>query len=83
MVSEHDIVLIVIIVVTPYFQQNYGNSYYAKGQNMVVMLTRAYDEALKTYDVLVMPTLPYKAPKLPAQDATLWGMCSLCSKWLS
>ena len=27
-----------------------------------------FDEVFKKYDVLVMPTLPYGAPKLPTTD---------------
>jgi amidase len=47
----------------------YRGHYYAKAQNLVRRLRRAYDEALSRYDLLVMPTLPIVATPLPAADA--------------
>ena len=57
-----------------YITRNYGNKFYAKCQNLIIELTRAYDAALEKYDVIIMPTLPYKAPKLPKKDDPLGGM---------
>lgn len=54
-----------------YVNKRYGNKFYARSQNMSILLSRAYDAALQTYDVLVMPTLPYKAPKLPNKSFSL------------
>ncbi|XP_071083302.1 amidase-like [Haliotis cracherodii] len=51
-----------------YLDRHYQNKFYAMGQNMTMVLTKAYDEVLAQYDVLVMPTLPHKAPKLPKTD---------------
>ncbi|XP_046561214.1 amidase-like [Haliotis rubra] len=48
--------------------RHYQNKFYAMGQNMAMVLTKAYDQVLEQYDVLVMPTLPHKAPKLPKAD---------------
>jgi len=53
---------------TEYMEERYANKFYAKGANLVHKLTQQYDEALKKYDVLVMPTLPYKAPLIPEAD---------------
>jgi amidase len=39
--------------------------YYAKAQNIARQLKAAYDEVLGEYDLLLMPTLPMKATKLP------------------
>ncbi|OZC73953.1 amidase [Rhodococcus sp. 06-462-5] len=41
---------------------------YAKARNLVSVARAAYDAALETYDVLVMPTLPYTANDLPGPD---------------
>ncbi|XP_046339775.1 amidase-like [Haliotis rufescens] len=54
-----------------YMDRKYENKFYAQGQNLTMMLTRAYDSVLAKYDVLVMPTLPYKASKIPSSDSTL------------
>lgn len=48
-----------------------GGSYYAMARNLALDLRAAYDDALSSYDVLVMPTLPYTAPELVGLDAGL------------
>nr|MDQ6899396.1 amidase family protein [Candidatus Dormibacteraeota bacterium] len=53
-----------------YMQDNYHGRYYAKAQNLARDLGAAYDQALSELDLLVMPTLPLKATKIPAQDAS-------------
>jgi amidase len=45
--------------------------YYAKAQNLVRRLRKAYDDALARYDLLVMPTLPMVATKIPAENAPI------------
>ena len=40
---------------------------------MIILLKRAYDAVLENYDVIVMPTLPYKAPKLPTKSWSMMG----------
>ena len=57
-----------------YISRNYGNTLYGKGQNLSTLLKEAYDKMLDKYDVIVMPTLPYRAPKLPEKTASLTGM---------
>jgi amidase len=69
-----------------YMQDRYHGRYYAKAQNLARSLTAAYDTALRDCDLLVMPTLPLKATKIPATDASreeyvdralemLWNTC--------
>jgi len=53
-----------------YMQEHYHGRYYAKAQNLARALTAAYDAALGQCDLLMMPTLPLKATKLPAADAS-------------
>jgi amidase len=51
-----------------------GGACYAKARNLVPYVCAGYDDALKQYDVLVMPTVPDTADTLPAgggQDFTL------------
>lgn len=52
-----------------YSLDRYRGLYYAKAQNLRRRLRAAYDEALKSYDLLLLPTLPLKATKLPGPDA--------------
>ncbi|BBG00886.1 MULTISPECIES: amidase [Pseudonocardia] len=54
-----------------YTAEHGGGSYYAMARNLALDLRAAYDHALNSYDVLVMPTLPYTAPELIGLDADL------------
>ncbi len=53
-----------------YMVTNHRGHYYAKAQNLVRRLRAAYDAVLSDYDLLLMPTLPITATKLPAADAS-------------
>jgi amidase len=48
----------------------YGGRYYAKCANLRRQLRATYDEALNSYDLLLMPTTPMVAPPLPAANAS-------------
>ncbi|HEY0358270.1 MAG TPA: amidase [Mycobacteriales bacterium] len=47
-----------------YSIDHYQSRHYAMARNLTFELRRAYDDALATYDVLVMPTLPITATTL-------------------
>ena len=49
----------------------YRGHYYAKAQNLVRRLQRAYDDALSRYDLLLMPTLPLTATPIPGPNAPI------------
>ena len=53
-----------------YMQERYHGRYYAKAQNLARSLSAAYDAALEECDLLVMPTLPFRAPKIPPADVS-------------
>ena len=53
-----------------YMQDRYHGRYYAKAQNLARSLKAAYDGALNEHDLLVMPTLPMKATRIPPPDAS-------------
>lgn len=57
----------------------FGNYYSAKAQNIVRSLRTAYDNVFSEFDILVMPTTPMKAHKIPPVDASLSEIlgCSL------
>ena len=52
-------------------RRRYGHYYSAKAHNLVPVLRAAYDDALRRYDILVMPTTPMKAHRIPPPDAGL------------
>jgi amidase len=53
-----------------YTLDRYGGHYYAKAQNLRRRLRAAYDAALATHDLLLLPTVPMKAPPIPGKDAS-------------
>ncbi len=60
----------VVLLTGEYLQQKYHGRFYAKAQNLARVLRAAYDAALGEFDLLLMPTLPMKATRIPAADAT-------------
>lgn len=59
-----------VVLIGQYMQDCYHGRYYARAQNLARELAAAYDRALSDFDLLVMPTLPLKATKIPAPDAS-------------
>jgi len=59
----------ITMVLGEYFIQNYCGHYYGKAQNLARQLKAAYDTALSDFDLLLMPTLPMVATKLPDPGA--------------
>jgi amidase len=59
-----------VVLLGQYMQDRYHGRYYAKAQNLARTLTKAYDDALQSVDLLVLPTLPMKATRIPPADAT-------------
>jgi amidase len=54
-----------------YMVKHYRGHYYAKAQNLVRRLRRAYDDVLASYDLLLMPTLPMVSTPLPDENAPI------------
>jgi len=54
-----------------YFIKNYRGHFYAKAQNLSRVLSKAYDDALSRYDLLLWPTVPMKATPLPPSNAPI------------
>lgn len=53
-------------VIGEYMRRRYDGVFYARAQNMSRALTRAYDAVLETADLILMPTTPQTAHKMPA-----------------
>ena len=48
-----------------YMRQSYDGRYYARAQNLARSLTAAYERAFEDVDIIAMPTIPVKPPRLP------------------
>jgi amidase len=59
-----------VLLLGEYMHRQYHNRYHAKAQNLRVLLRAAYDDVLKQYDLLAMPTIPFPATRIPAADAS-------------
>lgn len=57
-----------VLLAAHYFKGQYHGQTYGKAQNLVRRLKTAYLGVLGNYDMLLMPTVPIKAPKLPKPD---------------
>ena len=51
-----------------FFQEHYRGRFYGKAQNLMRKVNGSYSEALKIYDLLLMPTVPMKAQEIPPAD---------------
>jgi amidase len=49
-----------------YMRENYDGVFYGRAQNMSRRLTAAYDKVFEEFDIVLMPTTPQTAHKLPA-----------------
>jgi len=58
------------IMMGQYIKNEYGAIYHAKGRNLSRKLTDIYNKELRKYDLLVMPTTPIPAPKIPSSSCT-------------
>jgi amidase len=59
-----------VLLLGEYMHRRYHNRYHAKAQNIRGLLRDAYDEILKEFDVVAMPTIPFPATRIPPADAS-------------
>ena len=57
-----------VMLMAQYMEDNYHGRYYAKAQNLAWKLRQAYNNVLQHYDLLLLPTMPMKATRIPAKD---------------
>ena len=60
-----------VVLLAEHMQRHYHRTYYAMGQNLRGLLRKAYDDVLSSYDVIVMPTVPFRATPLPPVDCSI------------
>lgn len=58
-----------VMLTGEYMSEKYHGRYYAKAQNLAIKLAGAYNTAFDDYDLLMMPTMPMKATKIPPKDS--------------
>ena len=54
-----------------YFQEQYRGRFYGKAQNLMRKATGRYGEALREFDLLLMPTVPMKPQEIPPPDCSM------------
>jgi amidase len=59
-----------VLILGEYMHRHYHNRYHAKAQNLRVLLRKAYDDVLATYDLIAMPTIPFPATRIPPPDCS-------------
>jgi len=59
-----------VLLFGEYAKRYYHGRYYAKAQNLRRSLRDAYDRVLQTYDLMLMPTIPFRATPIPAPDCS-------------
>ena len=62
-----------LLVWGTYAQRKYGLEHYAKATNVGRGVSRDYDQMLRQYDALIMPTMTTRASKMPDLEAPLSG----------
>lgn len=65
-----------LTVLGVYIKKYHGSKYYGKSINITRQLTAAYDAVLAEYDLLLMPTLPLKATRIPGPGASREEVCA-------
>jgi len=68
--DELPVAMKAVFMLGAFFQETYQGRFYAKAQNLGRQLRAAYDSVLADYDLLLMPTLPITATKLPEPTAS-------------
>src|ERR1700691_1475941 len=59
-----------VLLLGEYMHRNYHNRYHAKAQNLRFQLVRAYDAVFRDFDLIAMPTIPFRATRIPSSSAS-------------
>jgi amidase len=59
-----------VLLMGEYLKRFYHGRYYAKAQNLRQVLRQSYDHVLREFDLLAMPTIPFRATPIPAPDCS-------------
>jgi amidase len=67
--EEISVPLKVVMLAAEHMSRTYGGRFYGKSQNLIRQMRGLYDAALAEHDLLLMPTTPQLATRLPPEDA--------------
>ncbi|MFO1061475.1 MAG: amidase [Dongiaceae bacterium] len=67
--DEISVPLKVVMIAAEHMARTYGGRFYGKSQNLIRQMRGLYDAALAEHDLLLMPTTPQLATRLPPEDA--------------
>lgn len=67
--NEYSETVKLTVLLGQYMHEEYNGKFYAMSQNLARILKQAYDHVFDSYDILIMPTTPMKATKIPAPDS--------------
>jgi amidase len=59
-----------VVLFGEYAKRFYHGRYYAKAQNLRRTLRQAYDNLLASYDLMLMPTIPFRATPIPSANCS-------------
>jgi amidase len=77
--EEISVPLKVVMLASEWMRHTYGTRFYGKSQNLIRWMRHEYNNALREYDLLVLPTTPQLPTRLPPAEASIeqiWG-CAL------
>jgi amidase len=66
-----------VMLLGEYMHRYYHGHYYAQAQNLRRSLRAAYDAVHAEHDLLVMPTIPFRATAIPSADCSREDYVSL------
>lgn len=69
--EEISVTAIPPLLMGSYMAEAYQNRFYAKAQTLLKRMRAGYDKALGEFDVLAMPTIPFRATPMPGPEAGL------------
>lgn len=66
----------VTLMLGAFVRENYHGAFHGKAINLARKLCEEYDKVLENYDVLVLPTIIKKTPKIAEKDEMDFGKSS-------
>ena len=62
-----------MLTAATFIHETYNGYFFGKAINLADRLCEEYDIVFKSYDVLVLPTITTKPPKVPMENENIFG----------